>query len=140
MVRIPRVTVWGKFDLAIVGGNVAPLEIIDWTFGRGRAANEAELRTALGTLIYRLIAGAHELELRPIAITEVHVPSNSVLTVTPTDEEVIGGWNRLKALAAEISASIDSGEFPARTGVHCSYCPYRASCPAVAAGSGVVPL
>ena len=140
MVRIPGVTVWGKFDVAVAGGKVAPLEVIDWTFGRRRAANEDELRGALGTIIYRLIAGAHDVELRPIAITEAHVPSGSILTVVLTDEDVLAGWDRVKRTAAEIQAAIAAAEFPARTGVHCSYCPYRASCPAVAAGSDAVPL
>lgn len=140
MVRIPGVTVWGKLDVAIAGGSTAPLEIIDWTFGRARVTDEGALRDSLGTAIYRLIAGVHETDLRPIAVTEVHVPSASIMTVTLTDEEVIVGWERLKRTAAAIRKAIDAGAFPARPGTHCSYCQYRVSCPAVAAGSDAVPL
>src|SRR4051812_31663831 len=109
MVRIPGVTVWGKLDVAIAGGSAAPLEIIDWTFGRARVPDEDALRASLGTAIYRLIAGVHEPDLRPIAVTEVHVPSGSMITVTLSDEEVIAGWERVKRTGAAIRDAIEAG-------------------------------
>jgi hypothetical protein len=140
MVRIPGVTVWGKLDVAVAGGSAAPLEIIDWTFGRTRAANADALRESLGAVIYRMIAGVHEPDLRPIAISEVHVPSGSVITVTLTDEEVTLGWERIKRTARTIREATASGTLPARPGTHCTFCQYRVSCQAVAAGSDAVPL
>lgn len=142
MERIPGVTVWGKFDVAVAGGSVAPLEVIDWTFGRARVSGEEELAASWGARLYRLLAGTHEPDtrLRPIAITEVHVPTMSVVTVIPDDDYVRAAFQSVKDLAARIRAAIATGEFPPTTGAHCRFCAHRSACPAVAAGSDAVPL
>lgn len=142
MERIAGVAVWGKFDVAIQGGSAAPIEVIDWTFGRARVAGEEDLAASWAGRLYRLLAGTHEPDrrLRPIAITEVHVPTMAAVTMIPDDEYVRAAFQDVKDLAAEIRSAAATGEFPARTGSHCRFCPHRAACPAIASGSDAVPL
>lgn len=142
MGRLPAVTVWAKFDTAVVGGSVAPLEVIDFTFGSMRARDEAELAASIGAKLYRLVAGHAEPDssLRPIAITELHAPSGTEITVIPTDDDVRAAWAEAERIAEEIRTARERGEFPATPGFHCAWCSYREDCPIALRGSGEIPL
>jgi CRISPR/Cas system-associated exonuclease Cas4 (RecB family) len=139
MLRIPAATVWGKFDAVVVDGNEAPVEVIDWTFGRARAHRATDLLTDMGTMLYRLIAGDvyQDQAARPIAITQVAVmPTPTALTVKMTREDVEAAWLGVKAAIEAVRLAIDTGNFPPRPGNHCAYCPFRGSCAAAAPGAG----
>ena len=125
-----NVTLWARPDLAIFGGYIAPLEVIDWTFGKPRVETAAELLQALSTSMLRMVAGHKDRGSRPIAITEVHVPSMTVITTVPTDEDVMRAWDRVCEVAAEIREAIATGEFPAQPGPYCRYCGHLDICPA----------
>lgn len=142
MDRIPDTTVWAKFDAAVVGGDVAPLEVVDWTFGSARVADEEQLAQSVGARVYRLVAGHAEPDqsLRPIAITEVHVPTMTTVTVIPTDDEVRAAYTSTKEKAAQIRSAITAQEFPASPGMHCAWCSWRTHCPASTIGSDQVPV
>jgi CRISPR/Cas system-associated exonuclease Cas4 (RecB family) len=78
----------------------------------------------------RLVAGHNDRSRRPIAITEVHVPSMTSLTVVPTDENVMEAWERVCDIATEIRTAIATGKFPAQPGPWCRYCGHVDICPA----------
>lgn len=125
-----NVTLWAKPDLAIMGGYIAPLEVVDWTFGKPRVESADELLGSLSTAMLRLVAGHNDRQQRPIAITEVHVPSMTSITVVPTDEDVMTAWERVCEIATEIRTAIATGEFPAQPGPWCRYCGHVDICPA----------
>jgi len=140
--RIPRVSIYAKLDLAIVGGRIAPLEVIRWTFAGSPVRSDAELGAAPATVVARLAVGVNEPSplLRPIAITEVDLVATTARTVVLSDREVRAAYQRVKDAAAVICEARERGGFPARPGAHCLSCPWRVSCPAVAADSDAVPL
>lgn len=133
--RTDLFTLWAKFDVAVVGGALAPLEVIDFTFGARRATTPEELATSIGARAYRLAAGHVEPDrsVRPIAITELHGPSSSTITIVPDDRYVVEAWAQMKAVAAEIRTARETDEFPATPGRHCGWCAYRERCPIVTA-------
>ncbi len=126
-------TLWAKFDVAVVGGALAPLEVIDFTFGKQRVTTPEELASSIGARAYRLAAGHVEPDrsIRPIAITELHAPSCSTITIVPDDAYVVAAWAELKVVAAEIRKARESDAFPATPGRHCGWCAYRDRCPIV---------
>ena len=142
MQRLREIPVWGKFDAAIVGGSVAPLEVIDWKFGRAHARTPEDLAASVGPHVYRLLAGHCEPDatLRPIAITEFHVPSGTEVTISPADDAVEQWWSELKDVAAEIRTAHAADTFPATPGIHCAWCSYRDRCPVAGAVSDQPPL
>nr|WP_217913096.1 PD-(D/E)XK nuclease family protein [Miltoncostaea marina] len=145
MLRVPDATVWGKFDAVVVGGTAAPIEVIDWTFGRARASRSTDLLGDMGTMIYRLIAGDlfPNAAVRPIVVTQVAIAETLVpISIEMTNADVVNSWNQVKAAIDEIRLAIDTADFPPRPGNHCAFCPYRESCHASAPGSKLdeVPL
>jgi hypothetical protein len=126
---LKNVTLWAKPDLAILDGYIAPLEVIDWTFGKPRVESADELVGNLSTSMLRLVAGHNDRSRRPIAITEVHVPTMTSITVVPTDEDVMAAWERVCDIATEIRTAIATGEFPAQPGPWCRYCGHVDICP-----------
>jgi putative RecB family exonuclease len=126
-------TLWAKFDVAVVGGALAPLEVIDFTFGAHRVTTPEELASSIGARAYRLAAGHVEPDrkVRPIAITELHGPSCSTITIVPDDAYVTDAWAQMKAVAAEIRTARELDEFPATPGRHCGWCAHRDRCPIV---------
>jgi hypothetical protein len=131
--RTSEFTLWAKFDVAIVGGATAPLEVLDLTFGRPRVADADELAETIGARAYRLAAGHAEPDrtIRPIAVTELHAPSRSTITIVPDDNFVREAWTEMKVLASEIRIARESDDFPATPGLHCRWCAYRDCCPVV---------
>src|SRR5207249_11388850 len=105
--RNPNFVLWGKTDAAIVGGDLVPIEVVDWTFGRQRFDRPEQFRQSLPARIHRLCAGhaAPDRSARPIAVTEMHVPSGTSMTVVHTDEDVRSAWGDMKRYAAEIAAA-----------------------------------
>jgi len=133
--RTDAFTLWAKFDVAVVGGALAPLEVIDFTFGARRVTTSGELAASIGARAYRLAAGHVEPDrrIRPIAISELHGPSGSTITIIPNDQFVTDAWQEMKAIAAEIRTARETDEFPATPGRHCGWCGYRDRCPMVTA-------
>ncbi len=107
------------------------IEVVDFTFGSKRCASEEGLLAANGTKVYRLVAGACERDqtLRPIRITEFHVPSGEVISVMPTDDDVRAWFREVHQVADSIRQARTHGLFPANPGPHCGWCVWREQCP-----------
>jgi hypothetical protein len=135
--RLPGVLLWGKADLGIERGLGCPtgVEVIDWkyhdrpSYGAPREADD--LRGDPGVEMYRLLAGVFvPKDLRPIVVTEVHLPEFEVVCVELSDAEVEQAWEHHKGWRDELLARVEQGAFPATPGRHCSYCPFKLSCDA----------
>lgn len=131
--RMRNAVIHGQFDLVLQTGE--GIEVIDWTFGRQRVRSETELLASTGTGIYRMLAG-HFQEARPISITEVHCPSQTVLTVTPSDADVSQQWRQVKTIRDTIASLGSTKEnFPAQPlQWRCANCAWRDQCPDSLAG------
>ena len=73
----------GSLDLVISGGSAAPLELVDWTFGRNpRFASVETMALNLGTSNYRTLPAVAMPE-RPdhVLVSDVHVPGRQALSV-----------------------------------------------------------
>jgi hypothetical protein len=127
--RVPGLRVWGRLDVLVDAGQVAPLEVIDWTFGRRRYMSAEDLATSSGTILYTLIAGGCTPRSRPIAVTDVHVPSLTQTTAVLTPDEVLDGVERIQARADEIRQAIATNAFPPNPGPHCDWCDFQSICP-----------
>lgn len=130
--RIPGASVRAHFDVAVVNGKVAPIEIIQWVFGGERKQNSEGLKYSVGAAINRLVASALEPDtgLRPIAVTEVHVPSGMAVTAVPDDPQIIGAYLWIEDQAHQIHACEDKKAFPGRPGAQCASCAFGADCQA----------
>lgn len=130
--RIPGANVRADFDVAVENGKVAPLEIIHWVFGDHRIESSEELKFSLGAAINRLVASALEPDtnLRPIAVTEVHVPSGTAVTAVPEDPQVVGAYLWIEDQAHQIHECEEHKAFPGRPGAQCTACAYASACQA----------
>lgn len=128
--RIPGATVQAHFDVAVVNGKVAPIEIIHWVFGGRRRETSDELKYSVGASINRLVASALEPDtnLRPIAVTEVHVPSGTAVTAVPDDPQLVGAYLWIEDQAHLIHEYGERHAFPGKPGHQCATCEYGNVC------------
>ena len=129
--HIDGVTLTGRFDLVLAEGVVAPLELLDWSFGTHPKHESAEAMAAdVGTTIYRVLLASSEPALpEHVAITDVHVPSGKVLSVQLTKEEVLRTWRDIRKIRDGIRSVAEDGWVEARPGQPCHGCPYQWRCP-----------
>jgi PD-(D/E)XK nuclease superfamily len=106
----------GRLDLVISGGSAAPLELVDWTFGRNpRFASVETMALNLGTSIYRtLLAVAMPERPDHVLVPDVHVPGRQVLSVELDRREVHRAFREIQAAtgarsSAAAQPSISSG-------------------------------
>lgn len=130
--RIPGATVRAHFDVAVLNGKLAPIEIIQWVFGGEWKATSEDLKYSVGAAINRLVASALEPDtgMRPIAVTEVHVPSGLAVTAVPDDPQIIGAYLWIEDQAHLIHACEEKKAFPGRPGAQCATCEYDTACQA----------
>lgn len=130
--RIPGASVRANFDVAVINGKVAPIEIIHWVFGGERLETSEELKYSVGAAINRLVASALEPDtgLRPIAVTEVHVPSGTAVTAVPDDPQLIGAYLWIEDQAHLIHECEEKHAYPGRPGSQCTSCEYASVCQA----------
>lgn len=128
--RIPGATVRANFDVAVINGKVAPIEIIHWVFGGNRRETSEDLKYSVGAAINRLVASALEPDtgLRPIAVTEVHVPTGTAFTAVPDDPQLIGAYLWIEDQAHLIHECGERQAFPGRPGAQCAECAYGSAC------------
>lgn len=130
--RIPGAKVRATFDVAVENGKGGPIEILHWVFGGKRTETNEELKYSVGAAIYRLVASALEPDtsLRPISVTEVHVPSGSAVTAVPDDPQIIGAYLWIEDQAHLIHECEEKKSFPGRPGAQCAECAYGSACQA----------
>lgn len=130
--RIPGATVRAHFDVAVVNGKLAPIEIIQWVFGGEWKVTSEDLKYSVGASISRLAASALEPDtgMRPIAVTEVHVPSGLAVTAVPDDPQIIGAYLWIEDQAHLIHECGEKKAFPGRPGAQCSSCDFDVACQA----------
>jgi putative RecB family exonuclease len=139
--RTAAFTLWAKFDVVVAGGALAPLEVIDYTFGARRVRSPEELAQSVGARAYRLAAGHAEPDrkVRPVAVTEMHVPSGTAITIVPDDGFVREAWAQMHEVAREIRVARAAGDFAPTPGRHCGWCDYRDRCPVVGSSTDEAP-
>lgn len=108
-----------KLDAAIIGGSQAPLELFRWATGSRFTSQAAWLRIAASSL---------DTDLRPIAITELHLSNQRAVTSSPQATDVASTWLQVKRASRQIAMEQN---WQANPGSHCSWCPYQDQCPAV---------
>ena len=123
----------GRLDLVISGGSAAPLELVDWTFGRNpRFAGVETMALDLGTSIYRtLLAVAMPERPEHVLVSDVHVPGRQVLSVELDRDEVHRAWREIQEVRDGMRAVAETGVVEANPGRHCEWCPFQRRCPQV---------
>ncbi|HVE99218.1 MAG TPA: PD-(D/E)XK nuclease family protein [Mycobacteriales bacterium] len=103
------------------------LVVVDYKTGR------APLRTddVRGSLALAIYATAAASTLRaPCRTVELHqVTTGEVHSFTHTDDSLQRHLRRAEAIAEEIRAAAESGDYPARPGSACQWCDFVRSCP-----------
>jgi len=124
---VAGVTLSGRFDLVISDGSLAPLELLDWGFGRHPKFNRAEEMVAdVGTSIYRTLLAVSQPSLPDrVVITDVHVPGRQALSVELTKEEVLRAWQDIQGVRDGIRALAELGHVEARPGRQCEWCSFQ---------------
>jgi len=132
------VTLSGRFDLVISDGGVAPLELLDWSFGRHPKFSRPEQMAAdVGISIYRTLLAVSQRALPDrVVISDVHVPGRQVLSVELTREEVLRAWQDIREVRDGIRLVAELGSVEARPGRHCQWCPYQWRCPHALSAAG----
>jgi len=123
----------GRLDLVISGGSAAPLELVDWTFGRNpRFASVETMALNLGTSIYRtLLAVAMPERPEHVLVSDVHVPGRQVLSVELDRGEVHRAFREIQDVRDGMRAAAETGVVDASPGRHCEWCPFQRRCPQV---------
>jgi hypothetical protein len=125
------VTLSGRFDLVISDGNLAPLELLDWGFGRHpRFCRAEEMLVDVGTAIYRTLLTVSMPRLPDrVVISDVHVPGRQVLSVELAKDDVLRAWSDIQVVRDGMRAAAELGQVEARPGHHCNWCPFTWRCP-----------
>jgi putative RecB family exonuclease len=125
------------------GGLAGELVVVDYKTGRHLLTAD-DARGSLALALYAL--AAERVMRRPCRRVELHhLPSGKVLAWEHTEESLARQLGRAEDIAAECAAAdarykIDGGAaaegaFPARPGIGCGWCDYRAQCPEGSAAS-----
>ncbi|MGA9528038.1 MAG: ATP-dependent DNA helicase [Terriglobales bacterium] len=123
-----------KFDLPIAGtkltGRVDRMDqmaegvaIVDYKTGRPKTQEEADKSLQLS--LYAL-AAKEAWGLRVARLIFHNLEDNSVVETTRDEADLQAAKIKVRAAAENIA----KGEFPAKPGYQCSFCPYRNLCPA----------
>ena len=124
-----------KFDLPVAGtkltGRVDRMDrvgddgvaIVDYKTGKPKTQKDAD--DSLQLSLYAL-AAKEAWGLRPDRLIFHNLEDNSVVVTTRTDRDLESAKIKVRDAAENIAAR----NFPAKTGFHCSFCPYRDLCPA----------
>jgi PD-(D/E)XK nuclease superfamily len=125
------VTLSGRFDLVISDGNLAPLELLDWGFGRHpRFCRAEEMLVDVGTAIYRTLLAVSMPNLPDrVVISDVHVPGRQVLSVELARDDVLRAWRDIEAVRDGMRAVAELGQVEAKPGHHCNWCSLQWRCP-----------
>jgi hypothetical protein len=119
-------TLHARLDAVVEAGRLGGVEVIDFKTGVICPRPES-VRVDAEAGIHRLILGGMT-PVRPIHITQLHLPSATPVTVQLSDDEVLAEWNDVLEARDEIRRAIEWDEFPAQPGPHCASCQYRSSC------------
>lgn len=108
--------------------------VVDYKTGRS-ALTEDDARGSLALALYA--RGCERVFRKPCTKVELHhLPSSKVLAWEHTQESLDRHVGRAEAIAAEVSAATESGEYPAITSPVCGWCDYVRHCPEGMAASG----
>ena len=103
------------------------LVVVDYKTGRSPLTAD-DARGSLALAIYAVAAAqtlrapCHQVELH-------HLPTGAVVSHTHTDESLARQVSRAEAIADEIRAAAESGEYPTRAGPGCQWCDFVRACP-----------
>ncbi len=102
----------------------------------GKAPPERYAMSAFFALkIYALLIRIREGRT-PDALRLIYLTGPTVLQVPVNDTQLDAMERQLEALWAAIDRSIETDDFPTRTGVLCDWCSYQDICPAFADENG----
>jgi putative RecB family exonuclease len=119
-------TLHARLDVVVEGGRAGGVEVVDFKTAT-MCPTPRLVRMDAEAGIHRLIIGG-TTPLRPVSITQLHLPSATPVTVQLTDEEVLAAWNDVIDARDAIRRALESGIFEATPGAHCAGCQYRTIC------------
>jgi hypothetical protein len=110
------------------------LVVVDYKTGRA-ALTEDDARGSLALALYAL--GCRRTFRAPCSKVELHhLPSGKVLAWEHTEESLDRHVRRAEAIAAEVTAAAQTGEYPPRPSSLCGWCDFARHCPEGLAASG----
>lgn len=109
-----------------------PNGLVVTDYKTGKAPKEQYSMSAFFALkIYALLI-RHREGRTPAGLRLVYLNGPTVLELPVNDAQLDAMARQLRALWSAIERAIETGHFPARTGVLCGWCSYRDICPAFA--------
>lgn len=137
-VEIHEIEWWVEHELdgALLRGIVDRVEVLpdgEWVlsdYKTGPSPSDARsLGSFFGLKFYALVCWRAFGKI-PKELRLVHLREPLVFRLLPTAPMLEALERQLSALAAAVRRATSTGDFRARTGRHCSWCPHRAICPA----------
>jgi len=104
--------------------------VLDWKTGKRQDSdgNVREYRKREELIQGMVYAGAYlnKYGEYPEYVTFVYLGDGEIRNLQPTEER----WSEMKQYARSLLQAMGAGNFPAKTGGHCSFCDYEYVCPA----------
>jgi RecB family exonuclease len=121
----PALAVSGRVDR--VDERDGAVVVVDYKTGRSALSSD-DARGSLALALY--VLGARRTFRRPSTRVELHhLPSQTVHAWEHTEESLARHVGRAEAIAGEVSAAAESGEYPARPSSLCGWCDFARHCP-----------
>jgi DNA helicase-2/ATP-dependent DNA helicase PcrA len=120
-IRIGKTTIAGRIDR--IDQTPKGVVITDYKTGKPRSQEDAD--ESLQLSIYA-IAAEEKWGYRTDHLAFYNLDGNAPVVTSRSHAQLLETRMKVEAVAAEIA----EGKFEAKTGFHCSFCPYRNICPA----------
>jgi putative RecB family exonuclease len=114
-------------------------ELVVTDYKTGRAPSETHEQAKLvGVHFYAFLCEA-VLGRRPVRVQLLHLREPMTISTAPSDQSIRGMRQQTEAIWSAVERACRTDDFRPKPGFHCSYCSFRAYCPAVGGDLALVP-
>jgi putative RecB family exonuclease len=114
-------------------------QLVVTDYKTGRAPSEAYQQSKLTGVHFYAFMCERLFGRRPVRIQLLHLREPMSISTEPSDQSILGLERQTLAIWQAVERACDSEDFRPKPGYPCSYCAYRAYCPAVGGDLALLP-